>query len=213
MIDEWRIATIEEVAQKVGMGPFGSSIKVETFVEEGVPIISGRHLSGTRLFDAEHNYITFEHAERLKNANVYRGDVIFTHAGSIGQVAYIPETSKFDCYVISQRQFYMRCDRSKVIPEFITYFFKTPEGQYRLLANTSSSGVPSIAQPVSYLKTIDVPVPPLPEQRAIAAILGALDDKIELNRQMNKTLEAMAQALFKNWFVGCCRSCCPGRYG
>lgn len=201
MIDEWRTATIEEVAEKVGMGPFGSSIKVETFVDEGVPIISGQHLSGTQLFDAEHNYITFEHAERLKNANVYRGDVIFTHAGNIGQVAYIPETSKFDRYVISQRQFYMRCDRSKVIPEFITYFFKTPEGQHRLLANTSSSGVPSIAQPVSYLKTIDMPVPPLPEQRAIAHILGTLDDKIELNRQMNQTLEAMAQALFKSWFV------------
>jgi len=201
MIDEWRTATIEEVAEKVGMGPFGSSIKVETFVDEGVPIISGQHLIGTRLFDAEHNYITIEHAERLKNANVYRGDVIFTHAGNIGQVAYIPETSKFDRYVISQRQFYMRCDRSKVIPEFITYFFKTPEGQHRLLANTSSSGVPSIAQPVSYLKTIDVPVPPLTEQRAIAHILGTLDDKIELNRRMNETLEAMARSLFKSWFV------------
>ncbi len=75
MIDEWRTATIEEVTEKVGMGPFGSSIKVETFVDEGVPIISGQHLIGTRLFDAEHNYITIEHAERLKNANVYRGDV------------------------------------------------------------------------------------------------------------------------------------------
>jgi len=201
MIDEWRTATIEEAAEKVGMGPFGSSIKVETFVDEGVPIISGQHLIGTRLFDAEHNYISIGHAERLKNANVYRGDVIFTHAGNIGQVAYIPETSKFDRYVISQRQFYMRCDRSKVIPEFITYFFKTPEGQHRLLANTSSSGVPSIAQPVSYLKTIAVPMPPLPEQRAIAHILGTLDDKIELNRRMNQTLEAMAQALFKSWFV------------
>lgn len=61
--------------------------------------------------------------------------------------------------------------------------------------------MPSIAQPVSYLKTIDVPTPPLPEQHAIVAILGALDDKIELNRQMNKTLEEMAQALFKSWFV------------
>lgn len=201
MSDEWQIATIEKIADKVGMGPFGSSIKVETFVDEGIPIISGQHITGTRLVDAEHNYITIEHAERLKNANVYRGDVIFTHAGNIGQVAYIPETSRYERYVISQRQFYMRCDRSKVIPEFITYFFKSPEGQHKLLANTSSSGVPSIAQPVSYLKTIDVPVPPLPEQRAIAAILGALDDKIELNRQMNKTLEAMAQALFKSWFV------------
>lgn len=201
MVSEWKKATIEEVAEKVGMGPFGSSIKVETFVDEGIPIISGQHLCGTRLADLEHNYLTIEHAERLKNANVYRGDIIFTHAGNIGQVAYIPETSRFDRYVISQRQFYMRCDRSKVIPEFITYFFKAPEGQQKLLANTSSSGVPSIAQPVSYLKTIEVPIPPLPEQHAIAHIIGTLDDKIELNRCMNQTLEAMAQALFRSWFV------------
>ena len=201
MEDEWRIATIEEIADKVGMGPFGSSIKVETFVDDGIPIISGQHLTGTRLIDVENNFISLKHAERLKNANVYRGDVIFTHAGNIGQVAYIPETSKYDHYIISQRQFYMRCNRQKVIPEFVTYFFKSPEGQHRLLANTSSSGVPSIAQPVSYLKTIKVPVPPLPEQRAIAHILGTLDDKIELNRRMNQTLEEMAQALLKNWFV------------
>lgn len=62
-------------------------------------------------------------------------------------------------------------------------------------------GVPAIAQPVTYLRTIEIPLPPLPEQRAIAHILGTLDDKIELNRRMSKTLEAMVRALFKSWFV------------
>ena len=66
---------------------------------------------------------------------------------------------------------------------------------------TSQVGVPSIAQPVTYLRTIGVPLPPLPEQRAIARILVTLDDKIELNRRMNETLESMARALFKSWFV------------
>ena len=70
-----------------------------------------------------------------------------------------------------------------------------------MLANASQVGVPSIAQPVTYLRTIGVPLPSLPEQRAIAHILSTLDDKIELNRRMNETLEAMAQALFKDWFV------------
>jgi type I restriction enzyme S subunit len=95
----------------------------------------------------------------------------------------------------------MRCDRSKVIPEYVVAYFKTPEGQHQLLANASQVGVPSIAQPVTYLRTIEIPVPPLPEQRAIAHILGMLDDKIELNRRMNETLEAMARAIFKSWFV------------
>lgn len=198
----WTTATIDDISKKVAMGPFGSSIKVSTFVPEGIPIISGQHLHGIRVNDSlGFNFISLEHAQRLSNANVQRGDVIFTHAGNIGQVAYIPEQSKFDRYIISQRQFYMRCDRSKAIPEFVALYFKSPEGQHQLLANAAQVGVPSIAQPVTYLRTIEIPLPPLPEQLAIANILGTLDDKIELNRQMNAALEEMARALFKSWFV------------
>ena len=201
MESEWSRLRIDQVAEKVAMGPFGSSIKVSTFVPIGVPVISGQHLHGTRLEDSEYNFITPEHAEKLKNANVYRGDVIFTHAGNIGQVAYIPPCSQYDRYVISQRQFFMRCNKTLIKPSFVTYYFKTHEGQHKLLANSSPSGVPSIAQPVTYLRSIEIPVPPLLVQEAIACILGAFDDKIELNRRMNRTLEEMAQAIFKSWFV------------
>ena len=198
----WRSATIEEIAEKVAMGPFGSSIKVETFVSEGIPIISGQHLNGAKVDDSPgFNFITLEHAGRLANANVTRGDIVLTHRGNIGQVAYVPETSSFDGYVISQSQFYMRCDREKAIPEYLVWYFKSPEGQHQLLANTSQVGVPSIAQPVTYLRTLAISLPPLSEQGAIAHVLGTLDDKIELNRRMNETLEEMARALYKSWFV------------
>jgi type I restriction enzyme S subunit len=83
----------------------------------------------------------------------------------------------------------------------VYYYFKSPEGQTSLLANTSQTGVPAISRPVTSLKSIDIPLPPLPEQRRIAKILGDLDDKIELNRKMNETLEQMARALFKSWFI------------
>ena len=197
-----RRARIEKIAEKVAMGPFGSSIKVETFTPSGVPIISGQHLRGARVDDAPgFNFISEEHAERLRGANVQRGDVVFTHRGNIGQVAYIPENSRHERYIISQSQFYMRPRLSEAIPEFIAAYFKTPEGRHTLLANTSQVGVPSIAKPVTYLRSIEIPVPPLSEQRAIAHVLGALDDRIELNRRMNATLEATARALFQSWFV------------
>ncbi|MDD5745178.1 MAG: restriction endonuclease subunit S, partial [Mesotoga sp.] len=65
----------------------------------------------------------------------------------------------------------------------------------------STTGVPAISRPLTTLKSIRLPIPPLPEQHAIAHILGSLDDKIELNRRMNQTLQAMARAIFKHWFI------------
>ncbi|NTW90085.1 MAG: hypothetical protein HGB37_04235 [Candidatus Moranbacteria bacterium] len=200
-IADWKETTLGEIAEKVAMGPFGSNIKVETFVDSGVPIISGDHLRGLKLKDKHYNFITDEHAKRLKNSLVKRGDVIFTHAGNIGQVAYIPNNSKYETYIISQRQFFLRCDAERVIPEYITYFFKTRIGQYKLLANANQVGVPSIARPTSYLKSITIALPPLEDQKKIAGILGSLDDKIELLRKENETLEKLAQTLFKRWFV------------
>ena len=198
----WRRCRIDDIAEKVAMGPFGSSIKVETFTPSGVPIISGQHLHGSRVDDKPgFNFISEAHAERLRGANVRKGDVILTHRGNIGQIACIPNNSQYEKYVVSQSQFYMRSKPSEAIPEFIVAYFKTPEGQHELLANASQVGVPSIARPVTYLRSIEIPTPPIQEQRDIAHILGTLDDKIELNCRMNETLEATAQSLFKSWFV------------
>ena len=201
MSSEWRKFRVEELTDKIAMGPFGSNIKVETFVNAGVPIVSGDHLRGLRMKDGDFKFITEEHAERLRNSVVIRGDVIFTHAGNIGQVAYIPETSKFHRYVISQRQFYARCDKSKIIPQFLAYFFHTPEGQHKLLSNASQVGVPSIARPSTHLKSIELNVPSIEYQKSVCEVISTLDDRITLLRETNATLEAIAQALFKSWFV------------
>lgn len=189
---DWPIARLEEAASRIGMGPFGSSIKVETFVPTGLPVISGQHLWNPRLRDLDFNFVTEQHADRLKSANVFRGDVIFTHAGSIGQVSYIPQDSRFERYVLSQRQFYLRPDTRYLIPAFLVYYFRGPLGRAHLLANASSTGVPSIAQPVSYLRSLHIRLPPLSEQRAIAEVLGALDDKIEANRRIAERVERLA---------------------
>ena len=160
MPEGWEVKRIEDIAERVAMGPFGSSIKVSTFVDSGIPIISGQHLNGIMLDDRDYRFITEDHATKLSKANVQQGDLVFTHAGNIGQVAYIPETSQYDRYVISQRQFYMRCELSEISPWFLVHFFKSPKGQHRLLANTSSTGVPSIARPVTYLRSIQLCRPP-----------------------------------------------------
>ncbi|RDH82034.1 MAG: restriction endonuclease subunit S [endosymbiont of Escarpia spicata] len=95
----------------------------------------------------------------------------------------------------------LTCDTSRAVPKFLYYFFKSHIGKYELLKNASQVGTPGIGQPLTSLKGIKLNLPPLGFQNLVADILTSLDDKIELNRQMNATLEAMAQALFKSWFV------------
>jgi type I restriction enzyme S subunit len=95
----------------------------------------------------------------------------------------------------------LRCDESIANPYFVFYFLKSPQGQHLLLQNTSTTGVPAIAQPLTSLKKIHIPLPNLNEQEHIACIFSSLDDKIELNRQMNAILEQIGQAIFKHWFV------------
>ncbi len=182
------------------MGPFGSDIKVSCFVERGIPVLNGSNLFGTRLKEDSFRYVTPEKADSLKKANAYRGDVIVTHRGTLGQIVYIPQNSTQPRYVISQSQFRFRCN-DKVIPEYVVNYFHSHEGQNKILANASQVGVPALARASSSFRDIEIPVPPLPTQRKIAAVLGALDDKIENNRKICANLEAQAQAIFKSWFV------------
>ena len=199
---EWPTATVLDVAEKVAMGPFGSNIKVSTFVPEGVPIISGNHLRGYFLEEPEFNYITEEHAERLKNSIVFPHDLIFTHAGNIGQVAMIPDGCKFDQYVLSQRQFYLRCDETKVVPEFLLMFFHSTSGQHELLSYANQTGVPSIAQPASNLKKIPFKCPPMQEQLVWKEQVHPLLGRYLNNRLENERLSTLRDALLPKLMSG-----------
>lgn len=199
---EWPIATILDVAKKVAMGPFGSNIKVSTFVPEGVPIISGNHLRGYFLEEPEFNYITEEHAGRLKNSIVFPHDLIFTHAGNIGQVAMIPDRCKYDRYVLSQRQFYLRCDETKVVPEFLLLFFHSVSGQHELLSYANQTGVPSIAQPASNLKKIPFKCPPMREQLKWHEQVHPLLSRYLNNRLENERLSSLRDTLLPKLMSG-----------
>lgn len=198
----WEVRSIGEVAERVAMGPFGSSIKVETFVDEGIPIISGQHLRGFMLTDSTFNYVSLEHAEKLKKANVYHGDVIFTHAGNIENLAFIPEDSKYSRYIVSQRQFYVRCNLEIVSPSFITFYFQSPEGQHKLLANKSPVGVPSIAQPVTYLRSIKLPIPPKPILDEFERVTTPLLQKYQANVHESQTLTSLRDTLLPKLMRG-----------
>ncbi|MCQ8116874.1 restriction endonuclease subunit S [Methylomonas rosea] len=198
----WAISKVEEVSSKIGMGPFGSNIKVSTFVEAGIPVISGQHLKSTLLTDGDNNFITEEHAEKLKSSNVFPEDIIFTHAGNIGQVSMIPRSSRYKKYIVSQRQFFLRVDRKKTSPYFMTYFFRSPEGQHLLLSNASQVGVPSIARPSSHLKAIELVIPSLEITNAFEFLIFPILETIMKNRELIQTLVSLRDGLLPKLLSG-----------
>ena len=94
----------------------------------------------------------------------------------------------------------IRPDSTKLDPGYLRYHLASPETQALLLSWAGSGGTRN-ALTKGMIESLELPIPPLHQQRAIAHILGTLDDKIELNRRMNETLEEMARAIFKDWFV------------
>lgn len=204
-MSNWPELSIDELKKSsknaIAMGPFGSRIKAENFVESGVPVIKGGNLNGDFILDDDFSFLTEEKATELKASNVFRRDIVITHRGTIGQVGIIPDDSKFERYVVSQSQLKVTLDQDKVNPYFVYYFLRSPLGQHRLLMNASQVGVPAIAQASTSVKGIMVPCPDKGIQDAIVEMLLNLDHKIELNRQINQTLEDIAQAIFKSWFV------------
>lgn len=191
---------ISELIDEIAMGPFGSNIKVESFVDDGVPVLNGSNLEGFQLGEKSFRYVTEEKASSLGRANAHRGDIIITHRGTLGQIVYIPQTSKYDRYIISQSQFRIKCNE-KVLPEYLVYYFHTPIGQHKLLSNASQVGVPALARPSSTFQKIEVEIPDLDIQRRVVNIINSLQNKIVLNNKINDNLEQQVMALYQNLFI------------
>ena len=204
MASDWELLTVDEIkapgARSIAIGPFGSRMKADTYVPSGVPVIRGTNISDTRAFSGDFVFVSEDLADSLRSCNVHADDLVFPHRGAIGEVAIVPADG-FGRYMLSTSLMKLTCDKQRVDPRFVFYFFRSEAGRHALLQNASTVGTPGIGQPLTSLRSIKIPVPPMAEQRRIAHILGTLDDKIELNRRMNETLEEMARALFKSWFV------------
>ncbi len=195
----WNTYRIEDIADKITIGPFGSRMKSDAYVESGVPVIRGTNLTGSKKFSGDWVFISEQLAKQLENCCVSNGDLVFPHRGSIGEVGLVD--NQFPQYMMSSSLMKLRCNPNIADSEFIYYFFKSHQGRYELLKNASQVGTPGIGQPLTSLKNIEIKLPSLGEQRKIAKILSDLDDKIHINNQINQTLESIAQALFKSWFV------------
>lgn len=198
---ETRIIELGSVIKDIAAGPFGSNLKVSCFVDEGFPIIDGANLKGYEVTDNLTKFVTEEKARSLSRSIAHRGDVVVTISGTLGQIAYIPDNSRYEEYLCSQRQFRVAFDTSKVYVPFLVFYFHTYEGQNKILSFANQTGVPALSQPLKNFKNITVSLPALKEQKRIASIIECLNEKIENNQKINDNLQQQAAALFESWFV------------
>lgn len=190
---------IADLIDEIAMGPFGSNIKVSCFVDSGVPVLNGSNLEGFSLSEKTFRYVTRKKADSLNKANAHRGDIVITHRGTLGQIVFIPQDSKYDRYVISQSQFRVRCN-DRVLPEYLVYYFHTPIGQHKLLSNASQVGVPALARPSSTFQQIEVVLPELSIQKCVVEIISTIQKKIANNQELNDNLYEMVNAYYTSLF-------------
>jgi type I restriction enzyme, S subunit len=204
---DWPLMTIAECASgepySTQIGPFGEKIRAQNYTVNGAPVLRGTNVNPEgRFHDDDFVFIDPALADREFNKFVCEADdVILCHKGTLGKIGIVPKRSRFKRYIMGNSMMKVRCDRSKLEPLYLYYWLCSRDGQHYLFSRVSQVGVPQIQRPLGTLREAMIPVPPLTEQKAIAAVLGSLDDKIELNRRMNATLEAMVRALFQSWFV------------
>lgn len=174
----WPTKTIDELKSEakaaIAMGPFGSRIKAENFVSEGVPVLKGGNLHGVFIDDTYCDFLTEEKANELKSSIARPGDIVITHRGTLGQVSIIPEHSRYPKYIVSQSQLKISLNRELINPLFVTYYLRSHIGQHELLSYSSQVGVPAIAKASTSVRQLKIPCPEIETQNNVVRILSEL---------------------------------------
>jgi type I restriction enzyme S subunit len=196
MAGEWKRVTVAEVCGLI----VDCVNKTAPVVDEPTPykMLRTTNIKGGRIDREECRRVSKETFEKwTRRAEVRCGDVILTREAPLGEVGYVDFT---DTVFLGQRLMQYRATPALLEPRFLLYSFLSKDLQNQFGAHEGSGSTVSHIR-VGDCSKFQISLPPLVEQKRIAEVLGALDDKIELNRRMNATLEATARALFQSWFV------------
>ncbi len=161
----------------------------------GVPLITAKVVKGGRIETPDEFIDAADYDEWMRRGLPRVGDVVITTEAPLGEVAQLSESR----IALAQRLILLRGKPDILDNTYFKYLLMSDEMQQQLVSRASGTTVVGIRQ--SELRQITLTLPPVGEQRAIAAVLGSLDDKIEQNRQTARVLEQLARAIFKAWFV------------
>lgn len=200
-LSTWEPTTLGEACRRGGgniqTGPFGSQLHAADYVSVGIPSIMPQNLIGDRISEESIARITPEDAERLSRYLVQDGDIVYSRRGDVERSALVRQhESGWLCGTGCLR---VRFGNGIVHPTYAAYYLRHTQVREWIVRHAHGATMPNLN--TSILSALPFILPPIEAQRTIAHVLGKLDDKIELNRQINQTLEHIAQAMFKSWFV------------
>ncbi len=198
----WREMTLREA----GVSLIDCDHRTPPPSENGYPYVAIPQLKQGRLDLSDARRITREHfVEWTRKANPQPNDVVLSRRCNPGESAFVPKGLEF---ALGQNLVLLRADESKMFPPFLRWLVRG-EKWWEQIDKFINVGAIFNSLRCADIPSFELPIPPVSEQRAIASVLGSLDDKIELNQRMNETLEAVAQSLFKSWFVDATQSALP----
>ncbi len=197
----WKYTTLGAACERGGgdiqTGPFGSQLHASDYVPVGIPSIMPQNIGDNRINEDGIARITPEDAQRLSRYLVRAGDIVYSRRGDVERRALV--RGHEDGWLCGTGCLRVRLGKKGADPRYTSYYLGHPDVRNWIVRHAHGATMPNLN--TSIISACPFLEPPLAEQRAIAHILGTLDDKIELNRRMSETLEAMARALFKSWFV------------
>ncbi len=198
---DWERTTLGDLVRRGGgsiqTGPFGSQLHAHDYVEVGVPSIMPVNIGDNRLVEQGICRITEEDAERLKRHRVTAGDIIYSRRGDVERRALVrPEHEGWLCGTGCLK---VSLGTGVVDPPFASFYLGHPEVRSYIVRHAVGITMPNLNTEI--MQSIPFLLPPAATQRAIAAVLGSLDDKIEQNRRTARALERLARAIFRAWFI------------
>ena len=197
----WEVTTLAEAARRGGgniqTGPFGSQLHAADYVSAGVPSVMPQNIGDNRINVSGIARITEADAARLGKYRLLPGDIVYSRRGDVERRALVRSINKG--WLCGTGCLRVRLGEGHVHPEYLAFYLGHRSVRDWVVQHAVGATMPNLNTGI--LGSLPVVLPPLTEQLAIASVLSALDDKIELNRRMNETLEAMAQAVFRDWFI------------
>lgn len=198
MSNNWKTYKLSQVTTKIGSGstPRGGQ---EAYKTSGTSLIRSQNILDFTFSTNGLAFIDDVQASKLNNVTLEEDDVLLNITGdSVARVCQVPK--KLLPARVNQHVAIIRANKEKLNSTFLKYSLLETSNKNALL-NMASAGATRQAITKSMIEGFELKLPPLQEQQSIASILSAIDDKIENNLAINKTLEEMAMALYKHWFV------------